>query len=76
MAGVSEGGVGRAAGAGGAADDAAADFGGAVGAVGRDDGDPDSFINSLIRSTIGGSRLARALGLTSSSHFWIRSSSS
>ena len=34
------------------------------------------FINCLIRSTIAGSRLARALTLTSSPHFWIRSSSS
>ena len=32
--------------------------------------------NSLIRSTIAGSRLARTLGLTSSFHFWIRSTSS
>ena len=34
------------------------------------------FINPLIRSTVDGSRLARALTLTSSPHFWIRSSSS
>jgi hypothetical protein len=34
------------------------------------------FINCLIRSTIPGSRLARALTLTSSPHFWIRSSNS
>ena len=34
------------------------------------------FISSLIRSTVDGSRLARALTLTSSPHFWIRSSNS
>lgn len=36
----------------------------------------DDSINSLIRSTVEGSRLARALALTSSPHFWIRSSNS
>ena len=34
------------------------------------------FTSSLIRSTVDGSRLARALTLTSSPHFWIRSSNS
>jgi hypothetical protein len=34
------------------------------------------IINPLIRSTVDSSRLARALTLTSSPHFWMRSSSS
>ncbi len=34
------------------------------------------LINSLIRSTVDGSRLAKALTLTSSPQFWIRSSNS
>jgi hypothetical protein len=34
------------------------------------------LINSLIRSTVDGSRLAKALTLTSSLQFWIRSSNS
>jgi len=33
-------------------------------------------MNCLIRSTVAGSKLARALTLTSSPHFWIRSSRS
>ena len=37
---------------------------------------PGACINCLIRSTIDGSRLARALTLTSSPHFWMRSSRS
>jgi hypothetical protein len=37
---------------------------------------PDWSINSLIFSTVDVSRLAKALTLTSSPHFWIRSSSS
>ena len=89
MAGVSEG-VGREAGfAGGGPVEAGGALvapwgGGGVGAataarVGAEAGagDPSrSCINCLIRSTVGGSRLARALTLTSRPHLWIRSSSS
>ncbi len=39
-------------------------------------GDDSSVIRFRIRPTISGSRLARALALTSSCHFWIRSISS
>jgi hypothetical protein len=78
MAGVSDG-VGRWAGAGGvdATVRGAAVFGvAAAGEVGATGDDPDPVISCLIRSTIGGSRLARALDFTSRPHFWNRSSSS
>jgi hypothetical protein len=42
---------------------------GGVWAWGSDGVVPGAFINCLIRSTIEGSRLARALTLTSSPHF-------
>jgi hypothetical protein len=62
-------GLGAAAGPGAGA--GTVDAGGA--AAGRALSAP---INSLIRSTVDGSRLAKALTLTSSPHFWIRSSRS
>lgn len=57
---------------------AIAGFGGAGGDSGAAGArDPVSFLdNSLIRSTVDGSRLAKALTLTSRPHFWIRSRSS
>ena len=57
---------------------AIAGFGGAGGDSGAaGTRDPVSFLdNSLIRSTVDGSRLAKALTLTSRPHFWIRSRSS
>ena len=76
LMGCVSGGVGRGAGFGGVviAGAVTAGFTGGAAAAEGDGADPRS--KSLICSTIPGSRLAKALSLTSRPHFWIRSSNS